>query len=128
MLQRRKALIVEDLGVHQAAIKFQLLLYGYDCDIANNGLEGIEKVKRLFYELIFSDIEMPVMNGYEFLTRVKRLNEYQKVPVVMLSSLNKPNDIDRAYKLGASGYIVKPFSNQAVAEALAKIGIQRVKY
>lgn len=59
-------------------------------------------------DLILLDINMPILNGFEALTFLKSSPLYRQIPVIMLTTSEVDSDIDRAYELGASGYITKP--------------------
>ncbi len=79
-----------------------------------NGCEGLAFLKRqLVYlnaprpDLILSDLNMPLMNGYEFLTLIKADDNLKNIPVVILSSSEIDSDILKAYQLGAAGYLSK---------------------
>jgi len=72
--------------------------------------------------LILLDIQMPRCNGFEVLTRIREDPAYQHTPVIMLTSTDSQKEIDQAYRLGASGYVVKPVDAFAFAERVAKLG------
>ncbi|MEA1910232.1 MAG: response regulator [Spirochaetota bacterium] len=113
----KKALVADDQKINRVFIKTFLVTKGYEVDTAEDGLEALNKAKESSYNLIFSDIEMPNMNGLEFLKNIKREPEYMKVPVVMLSTVDKPEIIDRAMKMGAAHYMIKPFTTEKMDEA-----------
>ena len=123
MEERKKALVADDMEQNRSAIKTFLFFYRYDVDVAHDGLEAKELYGKKNYDLVFSDIEMPNMNGFEFLSWIRRSSERKTVPVVMLSSLDSPETIDRCKKLGASAYIVKPFSKEKMDGALKTAGL-----
>ena len=82
---------------------------GYVCDTAENGLEALEKVsKGTKYDLVLLDFVMPKMNGMEFLAAVKEISP--KLPVLMISGYRTRENTLEALKLGAIGFIKKPFS------------------
>jgi CheY-like chemotaxis protein len=86
-------------------------------------LKALKFIDANQYDLIFSDIEMPNMNGYELLSRIRRSVKNSKTPVVMLSTLDKPEEIAKAKKLGANHYIVKPFTTEKMFQALKVAGV-----
>jgi CheY-like chemotaxis protein len=59
-------------------------------------------------DLIFLDLNMPRMNGYEFLTAIKAIESFSDIPIVILTTSDVENDVVRSYKLGAASYITKP--------------------
>jgi len=82
------------------------------CCTAYNGGEALKLLTELDEKpkLIFLDLNMPVMNGWECLKLVKKDNQYDDVPVIMISTSSHKNDIETASTLGAVGYFVKPNS------------------
>lgn len=60
------------------------------------------------FDLIISDINMPRMNGFEFLSALKRLKKFEYIPVVVMSTSEQKKDLKKSYKLGISGYFSKP--------------------
>lgn len=82
------------------------------CNIANNGSEAIKILEELDEKpkLIFLDLNMPIMNGWDCLKILKKDIRYQKIPVIMISTSSHKDDIDNAESLGAICYFVKPNS------------------
>ncbi len=68
----KKALVVDDLRMHRTLIKASLTILRFEVDLAEDGLQGMAKLKENQYDVVFSDIEMPNMNGFEFLARLRR--------------------------------------------------------
>jgi len=118
-----RALITDDLKVHQIALKSQLLIYGFDVDIANDGIEALNLIKTNTYKVVFTDMEMPNMNGLELLMNIKKNIATRNIIVIMLSMVSQSDMINKALKLGASSYLVKPFSSQKIKEVLTILKI-----
>lgn len=80
------------------------------CECAENGVRTWELLNEMEDkpQLIFLDINMPVMNGWECLKLIKNDAKYQDIPVIMISTSSYKNDRDKASELGAMGYFVKP--------------------
>lgn len=114
-------MVVDDQRINRIFIRTFLVTKGYKVDTAEDGLEGLSKAKETSYDLIFSDIKMPNMNGLEFLKNIKQELAYRNVPVVMLSTLDKSEVIDRALKMGAIYYMVKPFTTEKMDTAFSVI-------
>jgi|SRR6266567_1310987 len=72
-------------------------------------------------KLIVMDIKMPRMTGFEVLEWIKTDGALRRIPVIIVSSSNRPQDIDRAYELGANAYMVKPVSYHAVERLFESI-------
>jgi two-component system chemotaxis response regulator CheY len=107
----RKILAVDDSAlIHQM---YKLFLSRYkNCKLvsAMNGLEALDKLgQEEGIDLILLDINMPVMNGLEFLQRLQKEPAYQNIPVIIISTEGKEEDTIRGLKMGAKGYVKKPF-------------------
>ena len=86
---------------------------------AGDGIEALAVLKiRTTIGLILSDINMPNMDGLQFLTRVRALPEWQHVPIVMITTEGSQNKVMEAVQLGASGYVRKPFTAEQIKEKL----------
>ena len=114
-----RILIIEDdaliARMYEAAFKFEK----YEVDIAHNGKDGLEKLKKNRPSLILLDIMMPKMNGIDVLREMKADPRYKGIPVVMLTNLSGSKDIEEALSLGAVKYIVK--SKYKPKEVVAQI-------
>lgn len=117
-----KALVVDDVSMNRSFVKSYLATQGFEVDTAGDGLEALEKTNSDSYDLIFSDIEMPNMNGLEFLKSVKELAHYKSVPFVLLTTVDSDDVKKRSKALGAVYYMVKPFNNEKMKEALSISG------
>lgn len=122
-MSNKKALILDDQAINRSFIKAYLLGKGFDVTPAEDGLIGLEQARNGAFDLIFSDIEMPNMNGFEFLKAVRKLPAHAKTPVVILSTLNDDETLARMKALGATHYIVKPFTSEKMTEALKVCGV-----
>jgi two-component system, OmpR family, response regulator VicR len=104
-----KILLIEDNKVITNIIEFLLKKEGYQIEIANDGIEGIEKITTTNPDLIITDIMMPYKSGLE-ITAFAKLNA-PAVPVIIISALGKEDQtIIEAFKLGADDLIAKPFN------------------
>ncbi len=86
---------------------------------AGDGIEALAALKiRTTVGLILSDINMPNMDGLQFLTQVRAIPEWQHVPIVMITTEGSQNKVMEAVQLGASGYVRKPFTAEQIKEKL----------
>lgn len=85
---------------------------------AGDGLEALETLKNNRVGLILSDINMPNMDGLQFLSKVRSMEEFKSVPVVMITTEGSQNKVMEAVQLGASGYVRKPFTAEQIKEKL----------
>ena len=119
----KKVLIVDDSKLIHSMYRLVLNRY-VGCSIvdAMNGLEALDVLGRESgFDLILLDINMPVMNGIQFMEKLKKDNLYRHVPVIIISSDGKEDDTVRALKLGAWGYVVKPFKPQTLYDIIDKV-------
>src|SRR5690606_4315154 len=80
---------------------------GYEVDLAVSAEHGLEKARARHYALFLVDVEMPGMDGFEFVTLTRADPELRKTPAILVTSRNEPEDFERGTKAGASDYIVK---------------------
>ena len=117
-----KILLVDDSMTTRTLEKNILTKAGYNVEIVENPLEALEKMKNTKFDLIISDVEMPEMNGFEFLEKLKTDEMYADIPVIMVSSLISDENKKRAKILGAQKYIVKSeFEQDDFQETINKI-------
>ncbi len=118
----KKVLVVDDSAlIHQM---YKMVLMRYRCEIvdAMNGQDGLDKLeKNPDVNLILLDINMPVMNGIEFIKKVKALQPFEAIPIVMVSTEGKEEDTLRGLALGAKGYVKKPFQPSDLHAIIEKI-------
>jgi len=114
-----RALIVDDSSVMRKIVERALRQAGLDQLVvheAGSGAEGIEVLKSKPVDLILSDINMPIMDGLEFLRQIRAQNLAQGVPVVMITTESSEEHVKQAILAGAQGYIRKPFTAEQVKE------------
>lgn len=121
MSDKKKALVADDQAMNRSFVRVYLSTRGYEVDTAEDGMKALAACKQKVYDLVFTDIEMPNMNGIEFLRSAKRLPGYDKVPFVMLSTLDTAEMKARAMSFGALHYMVKPFNDTKMAELFQKL-------
>ena len=86
---------------------------------AADGIEAVEILKDRTFGLILSDINMPRMDGLQLLARIKEMDHLKNVPVIMISTEGGQGKVMEAVKLGATGYVRKPFTADQIKEKLA---------
>ena len=120
----KKVLVVDDSEmIHKM---YRLVLNRYDCEIldAMNGQEALDLLERYQgVQLILLDINMPVMNGVQFLEKAGALGITGVIPVIIISTEGKESDTIRGLKLGAKGYVKKPFNPTLLHELIEKLEI-----
>src|ERR1017187_5426411 len=114
-----RTLIVDDSSVMRKIVERSLRLAGFDPLVvyeAGSGSEGLEVLKAQQVDLILSDINMPSMDGLEFLRQVRAQNLAPGVPVVMITTESSMECVQQAIQAGAQSYIRKPFTAEQVKE------------
>ena len=104
-----KLLLVEDDASLAYIEKTGLedIIGGYEVTTATNGKEGLKAWEESKPDVIISDIDMPVMNGFEMVERIRETD--QDVIIIFTSALTSPNDVKAGYRLGINNYVKKPF-------------------
>jgi two-component system chemotaxis response regulator CheY len=113
------ALIVDDSSVMRKIVERSLRQAGLDPLVvheAGSGVEGLELLRQKQVNLILSDINMPSMDGLEFLRQLRAQNLAPGVPVVMITTESSEEHVKQAILSGAQGYIRKPFTAEQVKE------------
>jgi two-component system chemotaxis response regulator CheY len=117
-----KFLIVDDFSTMRRIVRGLLKEIGYNnADEAEDGSVALNMLKNGKFDFVVSDINMPVMNGFELLSAVKADDTLKHLPVLMVTAEARKEDIVRAAKDGAAGYIVKPFTKATLEEKVQKI-------
>ncbi len=114
-----RALIVDDSSVMRKIIERALRQAGLNPLLvheAGSGTEGLDLLKAKQVDLILSDINMPSMDGLEFLRQIRAQNLAPGVPVVMITTESSEEHVKQAIQAGARGYIRKPFTADQVKE------------
>lgn len=117
-------LIVDDSPAMRSFVKRVLVLSGFDmatCLEASNGREGLDLLKSEWVDVILTDINMPVMNGEEFLQTVSTIDAYRSIPVLVISTDRTDNRVRQMMSLGAKGYVKKPFQPEELREILERV-------
>lgn len=113
-LTRARVLVVDDsLSVRKYA-SLILEANGVEVLLATNGHEALEVLDEERVDMIFTDLEMPVMHGYELLNEIKRRDHLKMIPTVVITSRSGAHHQDKAFGLGAVDYLVKPFDEDAL--------------
>ena len=117
-----KFLIVDDFSTMRRIVRGLLKEIGHaNAEEAEDGAVALNMLKNGKFDFVVSDINMPVMNGFELLAAVKADDNLKHLPVLMVTAEARKEDIVRAAKDGAAGYIVKPFTKATLEEKVQKI-------
>jgi PAS domain S-box-containing protein len=129
-----KVLIVEDILLNQLLMKTLLDDFGFERDIADNGLIAIEKLESKSYDIILMDLQMPEMNGFEA-TEYIRNTMNSKIPIIALTADVTTADLARCTAVGMNDYIAKPVNERILYSKIiglvkkrSKIKDQEIEY
>ncbi len=117
-MEQKKILIADDNENIREAITYLLEDEGYQLKLAKDGNETLKKAKEFHPDILFLDIMMPEMNGYDVCRTLKSDPDLKDIYVIMLTAKGQVAEQERGKEVGADEYIVKPFSPM---EILAKI-------
>ena len=119
-----KILIVDDSATMRKIIMRVIRQAEFSLDEvleAGNGLEGLQRLTSdPGINLVLSDINMPEMNGLEFVKSIRNKYDSDKLPIVMITTEGGEEMVDNAIALGANGYVTKPFTPDTIRSALGK--------
>lgn len=116
----KKILYVDDANSLRQLVEM-VLAKDYALQIAENGALGLEKAKKEQFDLIISDVNMPVMNGLEMLTAIRALENYKYTPVLMLTTEASSEMKEKGKSLGATGWIIKPFDPEKLTKLVERV-------
>lgn len=106
-MKSKKILIVEDETSSLQALKEAFEQHGYQVAAATNGEEALVMLQKDLPSIVLLDIILPKMDGFEVLQQLKKNKTTQSIPVILLTNLSQPQDVERAIGLGAKTYLVK---------------------
>ncbi len=117
-----KVLIVEDSPTMRQLIVFALKrIRGIQIVEANDGVDGLKKISSDKFDLIFTDINMPIMDGLKLVSLVRRDANYREVPIVIITTEGASEDRERALGLGANDYITKPIQTTQILDVARRL-------
>lgn len=119
-----RALIVDDSRATRTIIRKMLSDVGFEIFEAADGLEALKCLKEIDPpDVLLVDWNMPEMNGYDLICAVRRDPQYDKVPLMMVTSETELGQMAKALDAGANEYVMKPFTKEVITEKLALLGV-----
>lgn len=122
--QDASLLVVDDKDSNRDLLSRRLEKQGFKVDVAENGLQALQKIRKNNYDLVLLDIIMPEMNGYQVLAEMKMDDKLRHIPVIMISALDEIDSVVRCIEMGAEDYLQKPF-NQVILKAKISATLER---
>ncbi|NMO13352.1 response regulator [Pyxidicoccus fallax] len=119
MTQQIRALVVDDSQAMRRSIMYALQrINGMVCTEAQDGAEGLKKLTQGRFDLVLTDINMPLMDGLKLISHIRQATDHRHVPIVVITTESAAADRERALKLGASAYLVKPVQAKVVMDTV----------
>jgi twitching motility two-component system response regulator PilG len=117
-----KVLVIDDSNTIRRSAEIFLKQGGHEAFLAEDGFDALAKINDLRPNLIFCDILMPRLDGYQTCAIIKRNARFASVPVVMLSSKDGVFDKARGRMVGSQDYLTKPFTKDQLLQTVAQFG------
>jgi two-component system chemotaxis response regulator CheY len=102
-------------------VTFTLKGAGYDVKDAVDGQQALELAKREQFDVVVSDVNMPVMDGITLISELRKLPQYRTVPMLMLTTESSTDKKMQGKEAGATGWIVKPFNPDKLLKTIARV-------
>ena len=117
-----KVLVVEDSPTMRQLIVFALRrIRGFQIFEANDGVDGLKKLSADKFDLIVTDINMPIMDGLKLVSMVRNDPNYKETPIIIITTEGANEDRERALALGANEYITKPIQTAQILDTVRKL-------
>ncbi len=116
-------LAVDDSRTIRDMLNLTMNQAGFTTHLAEDGVQGVEVLKEMSPapDAIITDINMPRMDGFEFIVAVRKIEEFRAIPILVLTTESAPELKQRARDAGATGWIVKPFQPKKLIRALQMV-------
>jgi len=115
------ALVVEDSRTQAALLLGILRSNGWEATLAENGVEALALLETQRFDVVVSDVQMPVMGGYELCRSIKADSRHAGMPVVLLTSLNQPEDVLQGLECGADNFVTKPYEPDLLLKRVMRL-------
>lgn len=113
-------LVVDDSTTVRKFVSVSLSMQGFEVVTACDGMDALEKLPQKKFDLVITDLNMPTMDGFEFIRNLKSNPEYKDLPVIILTSLSDDMNREEGKRLGVDSYVVKPFSLEKIQYEVSK--------
>lgn len=117
----KKILVVDDSVSIRQMVAFTLKTAGYETDEASDGKAGLDKASGGAYNLIFTDQNMPIMDGLTMIRSLRKVPACKSTPILMLTTESGDDMKAQGREAGATGWLVKPFDPQKLLQIVAKV-------
>ncbi|MBI2352096.1 MAG: response regulator [Deltaproteobacteria bacterium] len=107
---KKKVLIVEDHPDTRSVLALVMERWGFEVAEARNGRDALIMVEQNGFDLMVVDMAMPLVDGFDFVRRVRNQLKTANIPIIAVTALDAPEDRDRCLQAGCNDYLPKPFS------------------
>ena len=114
-------LAIDDSSTMRRLVQSTLTMSGYSVEVAEDGVDGLEKLEQVNPDLVITDINMPRLDGFGVIEGVRAHPTYNKIPILTLTTESAAELKQRARNAGASGWIVKPFDKDKLLMAIKRV-------
>lgn len=119
MGEKKRILVIDDESIVRISCKKILSPEGFDVELASDGYEAIELIKKQTYDIIITDLKMPKMDGLEVLEWIKKNSPSSKV--IVITGFSTPEIAEKAIATGATRYLEKPFTPETLLSAVQSV-------
>jgi two-component system chemotaxis response regulator CheY len=116
----KKFLVVDDSASMRQLVSSTIKNAGYEVLIAENGMDALSKLNVGKFDMVITDLNMPDMDGIELIKKLRTLQDYRFVPIIMLTTESQEAKKQEGKQAGASGWIVKPFASEKLLNVVKK--------
>ncbi|MFK7732223.1 MAG: response regulator [Pseudomonadales bacterium] len=116
-----RILAVDDSKAIRQMVAATLQADGYDVTTADDGSQGLEIAEQESFDLVISDVNMPIVGGYEFVRSLRSNDAYRHTPVLMLTTEFEDHHKKTGREAGASGWIIKPIDPDKLIKAVRRV-------
>lgn len=114
------ALIADDSSTVRKFVGFALKSMGIEVVTASDGMDALEKLTSENFDIIITDLNMPHVDGYELISSIREIKDYENVPIIILSSESGEEDKSKGFSVGANSYMIKPFDAKKLQYEVSK--------
>ena len=116
-----RILAVDDSKAMRDLVSSVLISAGHEVQVASDGDEALEVARTERFDLVLSDVHMPNMNGISLVSKLRRLPGFEYIPMIMVTTEDSDYKKKKAKAMGATGWLVKPFSPERLINAVTKL-------
>ncbi|MDX9790474.1 MAG: response regulator [Candidatus Kapaibacterium sp.] len=113
-------LVVEDSPSIRKFISLALKIQSYQVITAEDGIKALEIMAVTKIDMVLTDLNMPNMDGIKLIKEIRNLQDYEELPIIILSSLTSERDIQDGLDAGANSYLIKPFNTKKIQYEISK--------